>query len=109
PVGVANIEAIASTPGVDLLWVGHYDLSQSMGIPAQFDHPDFRQALRAVIDAANLHGKIAAIQPGDLRQAETWYRLGFRVLSWKTDIALYRAALQKELQELRRVTIEARA
>ena len=33
PLGVSNAEWIAATPGVDCLWVGHYDLSTSMGIP----------------------------------------------------------------------------
>ena len=48
--GIANLDAIAGTPGVDVLWVGHYDLTQSMGIPGQFQHPRFLEAIRAVID-----------------------------------------------------------
>jgi 2-dehydro-3-deoxyglucarate aldolase/4-hydroxy-2-oxoheptanedioate aldolase len=101
--GLANLDAIASTPGVDVLWVGHFDLSQSMGLSGKFDHPRFREALESVVDAANRHGKLAAAQPGSLQQAEDWFRTGFHVLSWKTDIALYRAALQRELQEFRKL------
>ena len=100
PTGVANVDAITATPGVDIMWVGHYDLSTSMGIPAKFDHPEFRASLSKVIDAANRHGKLAAIQPGTIAQAEEWLRTGFHVMSWKTDIALYRAALKKELEDL---------
>jgi 2-dehydro-3-deoxyglucarate aldolase/4-hydroxy-2-oxoheptanedioate aldolase len=102
--GLANVEAIAATEGVDLLWVGHYDLSQSMQICGRFDHPEFRKALEKVVEAARRHGKIAALQPGNLQQARDWFSLGFRVLSWKTDIALYRAALQQEIQALRELT-----
>jgi 2-keto-3-deoxy-L-rhamnonate aldolase RhmA len=47
PRGVANAEAIAATPGVDVLWVGHFDLTQAMGIPAQFHHADFLAARRS--------------------------------------------------------------
>lgn len=36
-----NLEAIVATPGVDVAWIGHYDLTTSLGIPAQFDHPLF--------------------------------------------------------------------
>ena len=43
--GLENVDAIAATPGVDVLWLGHFDLSQSMGIPGQFDHPDFLAAV----------------------------------------------------------------
>ena len=101
--GIANIDAIAATEGVDLLWVGHNDLSQSMGFCGKFDDPEFRQALGKVVEAARRHGKLAAIQPGNIAQAESWFGLGFQVLSWKTDIALYRDALHKEIEELRRV------
>src|SRR6188768_2389873 len=37
--GIENCEAIAAVEGIDCLWVGHFDLSLSMGIPAQFDNP----------------------------------------------------------------------
>ena len=39
-----NLDAIAATPGIDVLWIGHFDLTQSMGIVGQFDHPDFQKA-----------------------------------------------------------------
>src|SRR5579871_4294122 len=87
--GLANLEAIAATPGVDVLWVGHFDLSQSMGIPAQFHEPRFRSTLVEVVEAARRHGKYAAIQPGSLEQAREWRGMGFHFMSWKTDIALY--------------------
>jgi 2-keto-3-deoxy-L-rhamnonate aldolase RhmA len=99
--GVANAEAIASVPGVDVLWVGHFDLSHNMGIAGQFARPEFTGALASVVAAARAHGKLAAIQPGNLQQAEEWLRAGFHFLSWKSDIALYRAALQDELAKVR--------
>jgi 2-dehydro-3-deoxyglucarate aldolase/4-hydroxy-2-oxoheptanedioate aldolase len=107
--GVQNLDAIAATPGVDILWVGHFDLSASMGIPARFEHPDFRAALAKVVDAAHRHGKLTAIQPGNAQQAEEWLRAGFDVISWKIDFALYRTALKKELEELDALSQRVRA
>ena len=46
-----NAEAIASTPGVDLIWVGHFDLSTSLGVAGQFDHPRFRDATARIAAA----------------------------------------------------------
>jgi 2-dehydro-3-deoxyglucarate aldolase/4-hydroxy-2-oxoheptanedioate aldolase len=43
--GLANVEAIAAVEGVDVVWLGHFDLTNSMGIPGQFDHPDYRTAV----------------------------------------------------------------
>src|SRR4051812_18421855 len=50
--GVAQAEAIAALEGVDALWVGHFDLSASLGIPGQFDHPTFRAATTRICAAA---------------------------------------------------------
>lgn len=106
--GLANLDAIAGTRGVDVLWVGHFDLSQSMGIPARFSDSRFVSALNQVIEAANRHRKLAAIQPGSMEHAEAWLRMGFHFVSWKTDIAVYRAALCKEIEALRQLTASLR-
>jgi 4-hydroxy-2-oxoheptanedioate aldolase len=98
---VKNAEAIAATPGVDLLWVGHFDLSQTMGIPAQFQHPDFLAALRAVVAAGKKHGKHLGIQPSNTEQCEQWMGLGFDVISWAVDSMVYRNALVSAVAALR--------
>ncbi|HMN30119.1 MAG TPA: aldolase/citrate lyase family protein, partial [Caldilineaceae bacterium] len=54
--GLENIEAIATTPGVDVLWVGHFDLTNSQGIPGQFHHPQFLDAVKLVIDTCRQYG-----------------------------------------------------
>ena len=101
PAGLENVDAIAQTPGVDVLWVGHFDLTQAMGIPAQFEHPDFQDALRRVVAAANNAGKIAGINPGTLDQAREWMGLGFRAISWSNDVAVYRTGLASAIGDIR--------
>jgi 2-keto-3-deoxy-L-rhamnonate aldolase RhmA len=99
--GVRNAEAIAAVSGVDCLWVGHFDLSQSMGIPAQFHHPRFLEALRLVVEAGRKHGRLLGVQPGTPEQADEWLALGFNVMSWGADVGVYRAALASGVQRLR--------
>ena len=101
PQGIANLDAIAGITGVDVLWVGHNDLSVAMGIGLTDQR--FDDALGAVVAAANRHGKVAAIQPGNFDQAAKWSAMGFHVLSWKTDIGLYRDTLRAELARLREI------
>src|SRR5437016_2489070 len=101
PRGLENAEAIAATAGVDVLWVGHFDLTQAMGIPSQFHHPDFLRAIRHVISAAGKHGKIAAINPTRPEQAEEWIAAGFKAISWSNDSTVYRTALSSAIQSLR--------
>lgn len=93
PEGLANAEAIAATPGVDVLWIGHFDLSANMGIVGQFDHPDFKAALDHVVAAARKYGKHSAIQPSTPQQLAAWKPHGFDILSYGADSGLFRAAL----------------
>ncbi len=101
PLGVENADAIAATPGVDNLWVGHFDLSTQMGIPAEFQNPRFLEALDKVIAATRKHGKQAGIQPGAMEQADQWLKIGFNVISWGADSAVYRGAMQSAISNLR--------
>jgi len=101
PRGVANADAIAATPGVDVLWVGHFDLTQAMGIPGQFRHADFLDAIGKVVSAARTHGKVAGINPRSHEQADEWVAAGFRAISWCNDVTVYRDALSVAVQCLR--------
>ncbi len=98
---VDSIDDIASLPGVDNLWVGHYDLSQSMGIVGQLENPVFVDTLRKVTDAAKRHGKSAGIQPGTVEQAREWIGLGFNVISYSADHGVYSAALRAGTEAIR--------
>ena len=100
-LGVQNAEAIAATDGVDVLWVGHFDLSHSLGIPGQFHHELFLDSMRSVVAGSRRHGKALGVQPGNPEMAEEWIGMGFNVISWGSDIALYRSALQAGVKRLR--------
>ena len=99
--GLDQIDEIATTPGVDLLWVGHFDLSQSMGIPGEFDHPDFLAAVKLVIDTAKRHGLGAGIQPHNLAQTQHWMAMGFDVISYSSDLSVYIDAMTKAVAGVR--------
>jgi 2-dehydro-3-deoxyglucarate aldolase/4-hydroxy-2-oxoheptanedioate aldolase len=101
--GLDDLEGIAGTPGVDVLWVGHFDLSHSLGVAGQFQHPRFLDALQRVVEVSRRHGLGAAIQPGSPDQAEAWMRIGFDVISYSGDIFLYIAALKQAVAAVRRL------
>ena len=102
PEGVKNVEAIATTPGVDALWVGYGDLAQYMGMPGQFQAPEVVDALRQIAAAAKKHGVAAIIQPGNVTQMQEWLDLGYNVISYGADFALYKGALSQAVAEVRR-------
>jgi 2-keto-3-deoxy-L-rhamnonate aldolase RhmA len=58
---VRNIDEILAVPGIDGTFIGPYDLSMSMGLPGQLEHPDVVAARRRVLDATKAHGLAAGI------------------------------------------------
>ena len=101
--GLDNLDQIATTPGVDVLWVGHFDMSHSLGITGQINHPKLLEALKMVVAVARTHGLAAAIQPRTLDQAREWLGLGFNVISYGADIVIYADALTKGVAHVRAV------
>lgn len=84
-----NLDDIISVPGVDIAWMGHYDLTVSMGIPAQFEHPRFLAAMDALVAACRRHGVAPGFLPPTPESAVHWLRQGFRALSLGTDIGVF--------------------
>jgi 2-keto-3-deoxy-L-rhamnonate aldolase RhmA len=78
--GAENAGKIAAVDGVDCLWVGHFDLSVSLGIPGQFDHPKFLKAIERTVAATKKHKKALGrlVPTTDLGIA--LYKQGFRFL-----------------------------
>ena len=85
---VECVEEIAAVDGVDVLFVGPLDLSVSLGIPQQFDHPDFREALMRVVAAANHAGKAPGILIMDPAQLAATVDDGFRFIALGSDAGI---------------------
>ena len=75
-----NIEEIASVDGVDVLFIGPLDLSVSMGITRQFEHPEFVAALSKVSETCKKYNKAAGILTPDATFISEWIELGFTFL-----------------------------
>lgn len=89
-----NLDSILSVPGVDVAWVGHYDLTLSMGLAGQFDHPRFLQAMDDLVAACQRHGVAPGFLPPTKDAAVHWIRKGFRMLSLGSDIGVFLDALK---------------
>ena len=99
--GLANVEKIAAVPGVDALWLGHFDLSNFLGVPGQFTHPDFLAAVDRIVTACAAHGKTAAFLATDDAWARDYRAKGFRLMAYGVDQLMLQGALEHGLQVLR--------
>jgi len=98
--GVEQADAIAAIPGIDVLWIGHFDLTNSLGIPGQFEHPRFLGALDQVLAACRKHGKVPGFMAGDVATGKKLLDQGFRILAYGGDLWLYQAAVREGVSEL---------
>lgn len=64
--GVENIDSLLAFPEVDGVMVGPYDISGSLGLPGQINHPQVREASRLVVEACLRHGKSCCTQVADV-------------------------------------------
>ena len=99
--GIANVDAIAATPGVDVLWLGHFDLTNSMGIPGQFEHPDYLAAVERIVGAARHNGLAAGMMAADANWGARYRKLGFRIIAYGLDHLVFQSALAEGLRALR--------
>jgi 2-dehydro-3-deoxyglucarate aldolase len=88
--GVERIDEILSVPGVDAVFVGPYDLSASLGVTAQFDHPDMVAATRRVLEAAGRHGVAPGIHVVEPEPDEVLRRVaeGYLLIAYSLDVTM---------------------
>ena len=89
--GLRDADAIAAIDGVDVLFVGPADLSHSLGIAGQFQHPDYLAALERVVAACRAHGKAAGILVYDTAVVARHLELGFTFVGIGADAAFVAA------------------
>jgi len=85
---VDSIDDIAAVRGYDVLFVGPGDLSVSLGVPFEFDHPLIEEAIARVAAAATLHGKWWGLPVGSAEEGQRFLEQGARLLARGSDHVL---------------------
>jgi 2-dehydro-3-deoxyglucarate aldolase len=99
---VNNLEKIFSVEGIDAFIIGPYDLSGSLGVPGQFEHPDFLAAMEQVKSVAsnmNMTGGIHIIEP-DTKKLEACIKEGYRFIAYSLDIRMLDVACRNGLESV---------
>ena len=83
-----HLEEIVAMPGIDGIFVGPFDLSTAMGIPGQFEHPDFLAALRRIRAVCRAAGKPTLIYAADPESARADLAMGYDSITYSMDAGL---------------------
>jgi 2-keto-3-deoxy-L-rhamnonate aldolase RhmA len=101
---IEALDSILAVPGLDAVLIGPHDLSCSLGVPENYDHPDFLQACQTIFRKAGAAGVGAGIHFwGEIEQQTRFLQLGANLLIHSADISLFQKHLKLELQAIRRI------
>ncbi len=104
---VENIDAIAATEGLDVLFIGTSDLSFSLGFRGKQDHPRVQEALAEIVRAARKHNKVLGAPVGTPDLMKKYMEQGFLFFQASTDLRLMAAGAREFLEPLGKLATPA--
>jgi len=93
--GINNLNEIISVAGIDVIFIGPYDLSQSLGIPGDVNHPLVIEKMKEVVLKCKQNKIAVGTFADDVKTAKFWVSLGVQYMSFSVDVGiLYEASKQ---------------
>jgi 4-hydroxy-2-oxoheptanedioate aldolase len=100
--GIQNLGDIVSTEGIDVVFVGPYDLSQSLGVPGQVDSPPVLARIQEIVAAVRASDKAVGIYADNAEDARRWRDLGIQFVGVGFDVRVLLKAYQAMVEALRK-------
>jgi 2-dehydro-3-deoxyglucarate aldolase len=105
-IDAANrIDDLLAFDEVDAVFIGPYDLSASMGLTAQFNHPEYLKRIDQILSACKRHGKAAGIHvvTPEPEQVEQRVLEGYRFIAYSLDITLLTSECRRGLKSIEKL------
>ena len=101
---IENLDALLAVEGLDAVLIGPHDLSCSLGIPEEYEHPRFDEAVRTIFTAASKADKGAGIHffSGGIAQEIDFLQAGANLVVHGADVLIYKHALSEDITTLRK-------
>jgi 4-hydroxy-2-oxoheptanedioate aldolase len=96
---IANAQAMAEVPGVDVLFLGPADFTVLSGIPGQFEHPRVTKAMKQVAKAAEKAGKHWGTPAHSVEHARQLLDMGAKLICFNADIVVIKEGLDRIQRE----------
>ena len=100
--GIKNLDDIASTPGLDAIYIGPSDLGYALGVgPMGFEEPKHKETVQLILETCKKHNIGAGIHTGSLDYTKRYLEMGFNMVTLGTDNAFMGRLARQELGEAR--------
>ena len=100
--GLENLDSIMTVDGIDVLFLGPYDISQSLGMPGDVRNPVVEKALQEAAGKARARGRAVGSYAKDVEMGKWLIDLGVQYLSINVDATIYMQACEQIAAALRR-------
>lgn len=97
---IKNLDEIMAVDGLDILFIGPYDLSQSVGVPGEVTHPLVLKQMEEVIAKAKKAGKILGTFADDISAAKRWMDAGVMYIAISVDVGIFYKACRDIVEGL---------
>jgi len=94
-----NLESLLSVQGLDAVFIGPHDLSVNLGVPEQYDHPEFVKAVKKIIQTTRNKGLAVGIHFSlEPERQVYWVKEGANIIIHSFDIALFSQKLNQDIK-----------
>jgi len=100
--GISNLDEILSVPGIDVIFIGPYDLSQSLGIPGQVNHSLVVEKMKEVVTKCRENNIAVGTFADDVETAKSWVSLGVQYMSFSVDVGILYEVSKQIVEKLKK-------
>jgi 4-hydroxy-2-oxoheptanedioate aldolase len=97
-----KLDSILGVEGLDILFIGPYDLSQSLGVPGQVSHPSVIEAITNITEQAKKAGVVTGVFCDTFEAAALWRKAGIQYLSYSVDVGIFTEACNNIINNLKK-------
>jgi 4-hydroxy-2-oxoheptanedioate aldolase len=99
---VANLNALLKVQGLDAVIIGSHDLSINMGLPGQYEHPEFEKVVHGIIRHTREKGVAAGIHfPENAERQIKWMKEGVNIVLYSSDMFLFSQKLKEDMAKIK--------
>jgi 4-hydroxy-2-oxoheptanedioate aldolase len=98
---LTNLDQILTVRDIDIIFIGPYDLSQSLGVAGQVNHPVVIEKMKAIVDTCIQNNIVVGTFVDTIQDAKKWKDLGVKYLSYAVDVGLFYEKCRGDVETIR--------
>jgi 4-hydroxy-2-oxoheptanedioate aldolase len=99
---IDNLNEIMDVSGIDILFIGPYDLSQSLGYPGEVNHPEVIREMKKIVENARKKKVVVGTFTDTMESAKMWKEAGIQYISYSVDVGIFMDACVNAINILKK-------